>query len=480
MQIKPQLDASSEVPLYRQLHLHFKGLIQSGQLAAGDRLPPTRELAGLLGLNRTTVSAAYDLLMSEGLISGHVGRGSFVMAGTQAAPERRWDDTWQRPQAVPSGTFTGISFATSRPPESLFPLEDFRASCQEVSARADLASILQLGSPSGYEPLRHYLLAQARRDGTAGAGDDVLVVNGCQQALDLIARVLVRPGDKIAVEDPVYPGLRNLFSAAGAELIAMPVDAAGADPQAIERESPKLVAVTPDFQNPTGATLSAGRRAALLAAARRTGALVVENDIYGALRYEGEPLPTIKEGDESGGTVILRSFSKVSFPGLRVGWIIGPRRLIARLAEAKHLADLHTDQFTQAVLLRFAESGRLAAHVSRMLAAGRDRLAAAMEACARHLPPGSRFTRPQGGMNFWLRLPEPLDSADLLPRAQQAGVSYLPGRFFTVAKPDQGGLRLSFAGLAPEQIERGIALLGRVAVEALEKAPEATPAMAMV
>jgi 2-aminoadipate transaminase len=207
----------------------------------------------------------------------------------------------------------------------------------------------------------------------------------------------------------------------------------------------------------------------ILAQARQAGVVVVENDIYGELRYEGEPVPPLKELDQTGDTILLRSFSKVAFPGLRVGWVTGPRALIARLAEAKQLADLHTDQLSQALLLRFAESGRLASHKNRILAAGAERLAAVLAACERSLPPTTRFTRPQGGMNLWVRLPEPLDAAELLARAERENVAYVPGKYFEVTHHELGSLRLSFAGLAPEKIRAGVAILGEVFSSELER-----------
>jgi 2-aminoadipate transaminase len=173
----------------------------------------------------------------------------------------------------------------------------------------------------------------------------------------------------------------------------------------------------------------------------------------------------------------------VAFPGLRVGWITAPSALIALLTEAKQLVDLHTDHLSQAVLLQFAESGRLAEHQARVRAAGADCLAAALESCERCLPAGTRFTRPRGGMNLWVRLPAPLDSLDLLSRAEREGVTYLPGRYFEVARREPGGLRLSFAGLPPEKIRRGVAVLGKVFSSELERlgAPRrAEPAPAMV
>jgi 2-aminoadipate transaminase len=476
----PNLSHESEIPLYRQLYEHIALRIRSGELGRGERLPATRELAGLLGLNRTTVSAAYDALETDGLITGQVGRGSFVTGGTEpSAGGVDWGSLLDRADASPAGPAGPFaneiaSFVMSRPSRELFPLDDFRASCQAVLSRPDLGSILQLGSPSGYEPLRRHLMDEARRQSLARPGDDLLITNGCQQALDLIGRVLLRPGDTVAVEDPVYPGLKNLLTGLGVQLIGIPVGADGMDTvhleRVLERERPRFLVVTSNFQNPTGATLSLPARRALLDAARAARVPVVENDAYGELRYQGEPLPALKQLDEHGGTVLLRSFSKVSFPGLRVGWVVGPKPLLDRLRQAKESADLHTDQLSQAVLLDFAQSGRLEAHSARIRQAGAARLAATLDSCRRYLPAGTRYTQPQGGMNLWVRLPEPLDAGELLPRAQKEGVAYLPGRYFAVSRLDASALRLSFAGLEPEQIRNGLAVLGRIVAEELGNA----------
>jgi DNA-binding transcriptional MocR family regulator len=273
MEFAPSLVHESEVPLYRQLYQQFAAKIRSGELPRGERLPATRELAGLLGLNRTTVSAAYEMLEGEGLIAGQVGRGSFV-TGHSVAPAGGvdWNSLLERSEVPPPAHSGGapsgsggevISFEMSRPSQALFPLDEFRASCAAVMARQDLAGILQLGSPAGFEPLRRYLIEDARRQRLAGPGDDLIVTNGCQQALDLIGRVMLRPGDTVAVEDPVYPGLKNLLAGMGAQLVGIPVGAEGLDmaqlERVLERERPRFLVVTSNFQNPTGGAARAAR-----------------------------------------------------------------------------------------------------------------------------------------------------------------------------------------------------------------------------
>lgn len=265
----PELRPDSEVPLYRQLYQSIRDSIEMGSFRHGDRVPPTRELAQSLGVNRATVAAAYELLEADGLIRGHVGKGSFVQT-----PEPR-----RTAEAV-------ISFATSRPSEELFPLAEFRQTVNEVLADGQLASLLQLGSPAGFAPLRRYLLEPDPRD-------EVLITSGCQQALDLTQRVFAPPASTVLVEDPTYGGLKSVFERQGVRLVGLPVGEQGVDPEdlrrALERERPRLVLLTPNFQNPTGATLGLESRRAVGELMARAGVPLVEIDIYRELRYAGEP-----------------------------------------------------------------------------------------------------------------------------------------------------------------------------------------------
>jgi DNA-binding transcriptional MocR family regulator len=481
MEIRPELDVNSGTPIYRQLSAHLQRMIETGDVVRGERLPPTRELALRLGLNRTTVSAAYEVLEADGLIRGSVGRGSYVVG----IPARETEPlNWARVLTPAFSTSTGpsraglINFSASRPSEKLFPMEEFRESCAEVLESEKLRALLQLGSPGGYEPLRGYLLKNAA---FARQSDDILITNGCQQAMDLLRRALVRPGAKVAIEEPVYPGLKNLFIESGADLIGMAANADGVDLYALRGAldaGAKTVVLTPSFQNPTGGTMPAANRQSVVKLAREAEAAVIENDIYSEIRYYGTELPRLKS--LSADVILLGSFSKIAFPGLRCGWIIAPRPVIARVTELKQLADLHTDQLSQAFLLRFAESGRLAAHQAKMIAAGKEKLDAVEDACRRYLA-DCHFTIPQGGMNIWIDLPEGLDSSALRGLAQQAGIDYLPGRYFSVVRPLDRGLRLSFAGLEPNEIRRGIQILGKAVQSARGSRGDASrPALALV
>jgi 2-aminoadipate transaminase len=420
------------------------------------------------------------MLEQAGLLEGQVGRGSFVAFGgghkqsglPGGVDPFDWDAVLagDEPLIAPPANVS-INFASSRPAEDRFPMAEFRALTRQVIDGPEAAEILQLGSPYGYRPLRKYLLAQSAAEGTARSGDDLIVTNGCQQALDLLARVLVAENIPVLVEDPVYHGLLRVFGRAQATLIPLPFGDSGFSPALLEtlvsQHRPRLLVITPEFQNPTGVTLNMEQRRAVLDISQRNGVIVIESQIYRDLRYRGYSLPSLKQLDESGNVISVGSYSKIAFPGLRVGWVIAPQPVVARLAQAKETSDLHSDQLSQAVLLRFAESGELARHVKRTREAGAVRLQSVLESCEAHLPPGTRFTRPEGGMNLWVELPAPLVADDLLKVAEGHGVSFLPGSCFSVRRAERRGLRISFGGLAPESIAQGMSILGDIAREQL-------------
>ncbi len=478
------LQPESHVPLYVQLRDQLRALVHCGDLRPGDRIPASRELASQLGVHRTTVANAYAELEAEGLIQGHVGRGTFIRATTaplRIAPpppaagnggvrweslfaDERADEALSRlTQAVPAES---LSFVMARPAEEFFPVEEFRNCCNTV-LRREAAQILQLGPSDGYAPLKEVLVQLLRSEGLQIKDENLLITDGCQQGLDLLCKAFLRPGDAVVLENPTYPGAIAIFAGTRVRCLGVPVrtDAEpGVDIAALEAtlmaNRVKLLVVTPDFQNPTGTTLPLAARRRLLEIAARHQVPVVEDHIYARLRSRGERVPSLKQLDRANLVIQLDSFSKVAFPGLRVGWCIAPESVIERLRLVKQTTDIHTDQLAQATLAEFTRRGLLTRHLARMRKVYSSRLAVLEDALKRHMPEEVRWTRPQGGMCLWVELPPGFDASELLIHVRERGVLFAPGRYFYFQNPQPNALRLGFAGLDERRIARGVATLG--------------------
>ncbi|MFH9062438.1 PLP-dependent aminotransferase family protein [Streptomyces coeruleorubidus] len=357
-----------------------------------------------------------------------------------------------------------INFAGGLPAPELFDAEGIAAAYRAVLAE-EPARALQYSTTEGEPTLRAALADRTTARGLPTAPDDLLVTTGSQQALSLLATALLEPGDTVLVEDPCYLAALQAFGLAGARIVAVPGDEHGVDPEALEdlvaRERPKLLYTVPTFQNPTGRTLPASRRAAVAAVAARRGLWIVEDDPYGELRYEGARLAWIAShpGAEDR-TVLLGSFSKVMAPGLRLGWLRAPGELRRACAVAKQAADLHTPTVNQLAAARYLADHDLDAHVTRVAGGYRERRDAMLAGLPGALPEGSVWTRPEGGMFLWARLPEPYDTTALLPQVVRHDVAYVPGAPFHAGTPDRTTLRLCFVTQTPEEIEEGLRRLG--------------------
>jgi DNA-binding transcriptional MocR family regulator len=491
-----QLDPAATVPLYRQIRDQIRQLIASGALGVGDRLPPSRELAQRLGVHRTTVANAYADLTADGWIAGHVGRGTFVSQGAEPPkhPEARaagratplppytatlengylWSTLFaDQPSDDPLDFLMAdvtaaadrrvISFTTARPADELFPVEEFRRATSEV-VRREGRTLLQLGPSDGYPPLKEFLRRERAREGIQASDRELLVTNGCQQALDLVRKVFLRPGDTVLLENPVYPGAIQTFNSGGVRCLGVPVTDKGVNLEALEtlltQQRARLLLLTPSFHNPTGTTLSLDARKRVLELAARHQVPVVEDNIYSALRLRGRELPPLKALDTHGLVVHLDSFSKVCFPGLRVGWLVASEPVIERLRVAKQATDLHTDQLAQAALAEFGRRGLLTRLIKRARTLYRGRLERLEAALAAHFPEEVTWTRPEGGMSLWVTLPAGLDAGALLYKARERQVLFAPGRFFYFQAAQPNTLRLSFPCVKEKQIEQGIEILG--------------------
>lgn len=495
------LQPESAIPLYAQLRDQMRALVHAGELQPGDRIPASRELADQLRIHRTTVATAYAELESEGLIEGFVGRGTYISGRnisrgftppprTQGGP-LRWEALFADERAgdglsrlMPQVADDTIAFISAKPSEGCFPIDEVRKCANEV-LRREGRDILQLGATDGYEPLREVLLRMLAVEGIGAKESNLLITDGCQQSLDLLAKAFLRPGDAVIVENPTYPGALSILSGARVRCLPVAVETshakqsyAGLDVKgveaALEQNRVKLILVTPDFQNPTGTTLPAEERKKLLDLAARFQVPIVEDHIYGRLRLRGTPEPSLKAMDRSGIVIQIDSFSKIAFPGLRVGWCIGPEKVIERLRQLKQVSDLHTDQLSQATLAEFAKTGKLEKHLKRMIKLYSRRLDAMEKCLERHLPAGVEWTRPEGGMSIWITLPPGLDAGELLIHAREKGVLFIPGRYFFVQNPRTNTLRLGFAGVEEKDIARGILTLGQVIETEMKKKQRGT------
>lgn len=359
-----------------------------------------------------------------------------------------------------------ISFAGGLPAPELFPAELIADAFARALAPTVAARALQYSSTEGDPGLRALLAERFCGRGLDCDAGELLVTTGSQQALGLIAAVLLDPGDAVLVENPSYLAALQCFGFAGARLVPVPCDGDGLDPEAlpelIAEHAPKFVYVVPTFQNPTGRTLPAQRRARLAEIAAEHGLWIVEDDPYGELRYDGEPLAPI--GAEPGArdrTVTISSLSKVLAPGMRVGWLRAPEAILRPLTIAKQAADLHTSTVDQLAARTSLEVADLDAHIGRIRAEYRRRRDALLDGLAAALPPGSTFNRPAGGMFVWARLPPGRDATALLRTALEHDVAFVPGAPFFALDPDARTLRLSFTTHVPAEIAEGLARLAR-------------------
>ncbi|MGH9688815.1 MAG: PLP-dependent aminotransferase family protein [Candidatus Acidiferrales bacterium] len=495
--LQVHLQPESHIPLYVQLRDQVKALVYSGELRSGDRIPASRELASQLGVHRTTVANAYAELESEGLIEGHVGRGTYICAPEPkqfSPPPRsnghggamRWESLFADERGVeglsrvmPEIPPGAIAFTAARPSDELFPLEEFRR-CVNAVLRREGRKILQLGSTDGYGPLKEALTEFLCAEGMNVRSRQLLITDGCQQAIDLVCKAFLRPGDSVALENPAYPGAIAIFAGARIRTLAVNVETdsersghPGLDIGTLEavllQNRIKLIFITPDFHNPTGTALPLQERRRLLELATRYQVPVVEDAIYARLRLHGKPIPSLKSLDVTGNVIQIDSFSKIAFPGLRIGWCIGAESAIERLRLVKQSTDLHSDQLSQAAMAEFVRRGYLTRHVAKMKDVYRTRLEAMEKALERNMPEGVTWTRAEGGMTLWVTLPAGFDAGELVIHARERGIMFLPGRYFYAQHPQPNTLRLAFASVDEKRIARGLEMFGDLLRQELRK-----------
>jgi 2-aminoadipate transaminase len=358
-----------------------------------------------------------------------------------------------------------ISLAGGLPAPELFPVDDYRRAFEWV-LESDGAQALQYGPSEGYRPLRAMIATRLNAAGVRCDANDVLITNGSQQALDLIGKIFLNPGDAVMLENPTYLGALQAFNQYQATYVAVPMDDDGMQVDEVERllassDRPiKFIYALPNFQNPTGRSLSLERRKRLVQVASAYGVPIVEDDPYGELRFEGEHLPSLKSLDADGTVIYLGTFSKILAPGFRLGWIVASAEAMEALLHGKQPSDLHTGMAQQMATYQVGKDGFIDRHVEHIKDFYRERRDVMLLAIQEHFPSDARFTRPAGGLFVWAELPLHIDTRELLLDAVQEKVAFVPGQGFHPDGSGRNTMRLNFSNVPPDQLREGIRRLG--------------------
>ncbi len=355
-----------------------------------------------------------------------------------------------------------ISFAGGLPSPLTFPVDEMKTAYDKVLSENGKVA-LQYGPTDGYTPLRQWIADSLSTGGARIVPEQVLMVSGSQQALDLLGKVLIDEGSRVLVETPSYLGALQAFSVYRPEFKSVDTDDHGLVPSSIDAvaQGARLLYSLPNFQNPTGRTLSVERRLELVETCARLGLPLIEDDPYGALSYKGAPLPKMVAMNPDG-VIYMGSFSKVLTPGIRLGYVVAPLPLARRLELAKQAADLHTSQLTQMVVHEVIKDGFLERHIPNIRALYGDQCQVMLDAMAQHFPAGVEWTKPEGGMFIWVTLPQHINAMQLLDEAIAQKVAFVPGSPFYANEPATNTLRLSFVTVPPERIRHGIEILGKL------------------
>ena len=478
------VDRTSETPLYRQLYEGYRAAIVERRLRAGQRLPSTRGLATELGISRIPVLQAFEQLLAEGYFESRPGAGTFVAsslpddmtrarratapAGDLARPQPGRRLVARAPEMLPRREpepwLRGLgAFRVSQPAVDRFPFQVW-SSLVARHTRNPRGSLLLYGDPKGYKPFREAIAAYLT---TARAvrcdPEQILVVSGSQQALEISARVLLDPGRPVWIEEPGYSGARDVLTVAGARLVPVPVDGEGLDVAAGMALAPqaRAVYVTPSHQYPLGATMSASRRLQLLDWARRSGAWIIEDDYDSEYRYGSQPVAALQGLDQDHRVIYIGTFSKVLFPSLRIGYLVVPPDLVASFTAIREAADIFPPTLYQAALTDFINEGHFGRHLRRMRQLYRERRSALVEALEREIPE-LEVHGDQAGLHLTATLPDGFDDRRISEEAARRGLWAMPLYSCHLGENPRPGLVLGFGGVEVGEVGEGVGRLKKV------------------
>ena len=472
------LDRAGNLSVTQQLVDRFSAAIEAGDLEPDSKLPPTRELAAEAGVNHLTAARVYRKLAELGYVTAQVGRGTFVRTLAPASSTFQGDD-WQiyaLPQQdvsyseqVLADTFSlavqedVISLAVGWAAPSMYPTEELARVTAEVFAEEGDRALAYL-NPQGLFELREQIAARGRKYGYADDADEIVVTSGAQQAIALVARATLEPGDVAVIESPTFIGMMTAMRGTGARVIGVPVDQDGFDVDGLERllarHEVKLVGLQTACQNPTGSNLSEERRRRLAELAVERNFFILEDRVYADMRFEGPFVRSLRELAPAH-VLYANSLSKVVGGGLRSGWVAARGPVLDRLTMLKLEADFHSPTLIQYIAARWLATGAYDRHVKRTMPFYRERRDALLAALERHMPGEYRVDTPHGGHHLWVTLDHPLDERALFSEAARHGVAFTPGGAVTAERRSQTSLRLSFSLAEPEQLDEGVRRLAR-------------------
>ena len=463
--------------LHRQIYAGLRSAVLSGKLAPGSRLPATRDLAEHLGVSRSVVLEAYDQLLAEGFVVGRSGSGTYVAQGLSTKVTQSKKPTRLRlsefgsaaADAAASLASSGqaakclydFKFGRSESDVEIFPFERWQRMLTRHARRASLTQ-LDYGPPAGNPVLREAICAHLSRSRAVVCDpSEVIIVSGSQQALDLIARVLLDRGERVAIENPSYQGTRQILSAAGAHLVPVMVDREGLNPAALPRRA-RLCFVTPSHQFPTGTILSLSRRVALLEWANDTNAVIIEDDYDGEFHYDGQPIESLQGLDSHGRVIYVGTFSRTVFPSLRVGYLVVPKQLVSPFTGAKWLNDQHSGVLEQQTLAEFITTGAYERHLRRLQRKNSARREALLQAIQEHLNGQVEVSGAGAGAHVALWPKVRGSESSFLQRAAERGVGIYGMSQYFLAKPSRTGFLLGYSRMREAEIREGIRRLGEV------------------
>lgn len=479
-----KVDPGSVEPLYKQIYSRIIDLIEKNVLKPGDKLPSSRKLANQLGVNRTTVYKAYEELWSKGFTECRQGSYSYIRkrveVKTHSAVNKKIID-WSRKITTDSKDLTTnvllhknhakekgtIDFVSLSPDPRLIPAEKFRKCLNHVLIE-EKESLLSYGDELGYKPLRNFIVEQMRQHSVHITEDEIILTNGCQNGIELLLKLLVKPGDKIITELPTYSSAIPLFKNYSGKIIGIPVTANGMDLRALEnaikKEKPALIYTVPNFQNPTGCTTPQVYREELLKLCQSYKLPIIEDGFSEEMKYYGKNILPIKSMDKQNLVFYLGTFSKVLFPGLRIGWIAGDKSCIQHLGSMKRASEISGIPLTQAALSRFCSLGYYELHIKKLHKVYKRRMHTAINAIKEFIP-SEKFshTKPFGGYTIWFEAKnKKIKEEELMSNIFKAGVSVSPGRIFYPEKHNAAAFRISIAKVDENEIVEGMKRIGNV------------------